>query len=46
MRLAGHSPCKQGLAGSGRAHKQGALRQRRADVGIFFRVMEEIHDLL
>ena len=45
MRLTGHGPCKQGLSGSGRAHKKRALRKLGADLRIFSRIMEEVHDL-
>ena len=42
----GHRPGKQGLAGAGRAHQQGALGQLGADFRIALGIVEEIDDLL
>ena len=46
MRLAGHGARQQGLAGSRGADEQRALGELCADVGVLFRVVEEVHDLL
>ena len=46
MRLTGNRFRKQRLAGTGRANEQRALRQLRADGGIFFGVVQEVDDLL
>ena len=46
MRLAGDGLCQKRFAGAGRADEQGALGQRCADIRVFFRVMQEIDDLL
>ena len=43
--LTGDSLCKHRLAGSRRADEQHALRHGRADIGVFLRVMEVVHDL-
>ena len=46
LRFAGHGFGQQGLARSGRAHQQRALGQLCADLRIFARVLQEVHDLL
>ena len=43
--LAGHSLGQQGLAGARRSHQQRTLGQLGPDLGVFFRVVEEVHDL-
>ena len=45
MRLACHRLGEQGLAGAGRTDQQRALRQLRADGGVFLRIVQEIDDL-
>ncbi len=44
MSLPRHSSCQEGFSRSGRAHKQGTLRQLGADPRIFLRIMKEIHN--
>ena len=44
MRLTRHSSCQKGFSRSGRAHKQGTLRQLGADSRILLRIMKEIHN--
>ena len=46
MGFSGHRPGKKGLAGSGRAYKQGALWKVCTDIRILLGVVEEIHNLL
>ena len=45
MGLACHCLCKQGLTGSRRSHKQGALWKLCAYLGIFAGIVQEIHNL-
>ena len=45
MSLSRHGLRQKGFSRSGRAHKEGALGQFRADFRIFRRVVEEIHNL-
>ena len=45
-RLTGDGTCKQGFAGSRRAHQQYTFRQSAAKLGEFFRVLQEGNDLL
>ena len=46
MRLAGDGLRQQRLAGTGRADEQDALRDPRAEVSVFLRILQEIDDLL
>ena len=45
MRLPGHCLCQQSLTGSGRSHQQSALGQPGSNLGVFPRIVEEIHHL-
>ena len=46
MGLSRHRLRKQGLSGTRRAHQKGSLGQLRADLGVFPRIVQEIHHLL
>ena len=46
MRLARDRLCQKRLSGTGRTYEQRALGQLRPDLGIFVRMLQEIHRLL
>ena len=46
MGFSRHSPCKERLAGSGRAHQQCSLWKICSYIRILLRIVKEIHDFL